>query len=1070
MAQRTRRTAIVLVVSMLVGLASALTTPVPAGAAPQGFELDMVEGELLIRDAEEPYALAQPTTIEGQVDDETGVVTAGSFTSPPISFETEALGQPVFVDATFSEVDPGSGTGSIDAEGNVSFSTALTVDLHIEVNNPPALVQECRTTPVEITLNSQAPHDPSTQRVTLSDLDFSIPAVPVTDTCISLVAENVNALLEGAGHSLTMTMEGELPEVLELTCSSTTTLEATPSSSFLGDDVTLTATVTPSAEPDCDVVPVGSVEFRAGTKVLDVVALDGAGQAVLVTDDIPAGAQQLVARYRGTTHISSSSAPVAHHVAVRPLAVIDAPSSVLIGGSAREVTVEVTNTGLGSEVINGRLDLTVEYTSPGPAPSDLTVEWFDGADWVPATVTPLGAQAVAAVMPAIGVPLPVGADLTQRVRLTAGAGVRPGLATLTFDLVVVDPGTGAPDPEPSPAAAAVATASAGTAFVSGSRVTSDPLVSAGPHTLRQGMSGSVSVSVPPAPDVPAPTGTYEVLLDGQVVPIRPGRTNPGAVGYQPTVAVPDTLIALAFVLPPDARTGTRELTVRYSGDPFYRPTLASTTITVLPARGRSYACVNQNPAFTEGFVVNVAGTALVPAAAKVGQPLVLDQLDIEVAFDRSLAYTGYTSLLPPEMPVVEPGMGLDGFEVVDFGFGDLGSGTATSVLVENAAIMDDSTRPVDPAPDTVMTFAGETAELTPAGAPGDVLDLDLQSLDLVLSFFGGAFLMNVSCAPVGDPVDLGDVVVAGTTLTVDAPDPTRVGDAVTLRATVAPAGTEGTVELRDGSTTLSVVPVASDGTASFTTEDLAVGSHSLTARFRSGSALTSSVSDAVPLEVIPAHDCPAVAVEGDSATIRLAYLVLVGRCPSTAGHDYWEGRLADGTSTAVLARSLARSIEGQGQLVDRAYEQVLGRAPDGPGRAYWAQQLRDGYRIDRLMASMAASPEFYAHAGGTPEGFVDLLYERILDRAPEPDGAAYWTGQLAAGVPRWRVARAFTGVAETRHQLTVVAYDVVLDREPSPSEATAGVALLAGGDLALLYQRLAGGAEFVDRAQDLPNP
>jgi hypothetical protein len=61
-------------------------------------------------------------------------------------------------------------------------------------------------------------------------------------------------------------------------------------------------------------------------------------------------------------------------------------------------------------------------------------------------------------------------------------------------------------------------------------------------------------------------------------------------------------------------------------------------------------------------------------------------------------------------------------------------------------------------------------------------------------------------------------------------------------------------------------------------------------------------------------------------------------------------------------------------------------------------------------------------------------------------------------------------VAETRRQLTVIAYELVLGRAPSATEANAGVALLAGGDLALLYERLASGAEFVDRAQDLPNP
>jgi hypothetical protein len=1076
-----RRTAIVLVTSLLVGLASALTSAAPVAATPQPFELDMVEGELFIRDAEEPSALEQPTSISGQHDTGdggTGAVTAGTFTSPPISFETEAVGQPVFVDAAFSQVTPASGTGSIDAEGNVSFQTTLTVDLHIEVNNPPALVQECSATPVSIGLNSTAPYDPETGEVTVRDADFTVPPVPVTESCISLVAENVNTLLAGSGHSLTMTLAGELELPPPEGCPTTTTLEVTPATtSFLGDDVTLEATVAPDPDesPECaeavGVVPSGSVEFSANGAPIDVAPLDGTGTAVLVTDDIPAGEQQLVARYRPTPpYTSSSSAPAAHRVAVRPLAVVDAPTSIPIGGAPQEITVEVTNTALGSDVINGRLDLTASYVNTGSLTS-LVVEWWDGSTWVPAPMLDFGAFAVASVMPDVGVPLPQGETVTQQVRITAPSTLNPGRINLAFELVLVDPATGSPDPTFAPAPAALASGSVESALVNADRLTSVPIISATPHTLRQGMSGAVQVTLDQVGFAPPPSGTFQLLLDGQVVPVRPRQTNPAAVGYQPRISVPGPNSSMVYVLPSDTRTGTQDVTLRYSGDAFYRPTLASTTITVLPAVGTSFACLQQSAAFTEGFDVNVTATALMPAAAQVGRPLRLDQLDIEISADRGVAYQGFFAFPPPEFPVIEPGMGLDGFEVVDFGFGELGTGRATtSVKVANQVFMDDSTRPVDPDPDVLMTFVGETAELAVSGTPGQVVPVELETIDLTLAFAGGAFLIDVACTVGDEPLSLGDVVIAGTTLTVDAPDPAREGDAVTLTANVAPVGTDGSVEFLDGSTTLTVVPVASDGTASFTTDDLGVGTHDLTAVFRSGSAVTSSTSAVVPLVVIDRHDCPTLTELGDGATVRLAYLLLAGRCPSAAEHDYWVTRLDDGTSPAVLARSLARSIEGYGQLVDRAYEQVLGRAPDAAGRTFWATALRDGYRIDRLMASMAASPEFYAHAGGTDAGFVDLLYERILDRAAEPAGAAFWTGQLASGVPRWQVARAFTGVAETRRQLTVVAYEVVLGRAPSASEATAGVALLAGGDLALLYERLAGGAEFVDRAQDLPNP
>jgi hypothetical protein len=102
---------------------------------------------------------------------------------------------------------------------------------------------------------------------------------------------------------------------------------------------------------------------------------------------------------------------------------------------------------------------------------------------------------------------------------------------------------------------------------------------------------------------------------------------------------------------------------------------------------------------------------------------------------------------------------------------------------------------------------------------------------------------------------------------------------------------------------------------------------------------------------------------------------------------------------------------------------------------------------------------------------VTRLYERVLDRSPDPDGLDYWVARLEAGVPRWRVALSFTAVLEVRRQLVTTAYQRVLDRAPTTGERTTAEAQLrADGDLAALYGRLAGTAEFAERALELPNP
>jgi subtilisin-like proprotein convertase family protein len=79
-----------------------------------------------------------------------------------------------------------------------------------------------------------------------------------------------------------------------------------------------------------------------------------------------------------------------------------------------------------------------------------------------------------------------------------------------------------------------------------------------------------------------------------------------------------------------------------------------------------------------------------------------------------------------------------------------------------------------------------------------------------------------------------DVAEATATALAASPSPSAPGESVTFTAAVTSAGdpvTSGTVEFRDGATTLADVAVDANGRAAFTTDDLAVGRHVITARF-----------------------------------------------------------------------------------------------------------------------------------------------------------------------------------------------------------------------------------------------
>ena len=86
-----------------------------------------------------------------------------------------------------------------------------------------------------------------------------------------------------------------------------------------------------------------------------------------------------------------------------------------------------------------------------------------------------------------------------------------------------------------------------------------------------------------------------------------------------------------------------------------------------------------------------------------------------------------------------------------------------------------------------------------------------------------------------------------------------------------------------------------------------------------------------------------------------------------------------------------------GQVV-RLYNAALGRGPDGDGLAYWAEALRGGGQLRVLAQGFLDSPEFARRFGGRDDaGFVTTMYQNVLGRAPDADGLAYWTGQLASG-------------------------------------------------------------------------
>ncbi|HET9652366.1 MAG TPA: DUF4214 domain-containing protein, partial [Usitatibacter sp.] len=94
-------------------------------------------------------------------------------------------------------------------------------------------------------------------------------------------------------------------------------------------------------------------------------------------------------------------------------------------------------------------------------------------------------------------------------------------------------------------------------------------------------------------------------------------------------------------------------------------------------------------------------------------------------------------------------------------------------------------------------------------------------------------------------------------------------------------------------------------------------------------------------------------------------------------------------------------------IISHYYQAILHRAPDASGAAYWQSQVTQaqsiGADVNEVFFAMAmsffASSE-YASLGRDNNGYVTDLYNAFFNRGADAGGLAYWSGQIASGMPR----------------------------------------------------------------------
>ena len=190
-----------------------------------------------------------------------------------------------------------------------------------------------------------------------------------------------------------------------------------------------------------------------------------------------------------------------------------------------------------------------------------------------------------------------------------------------------------------------------------------------------------------------------------------------------------------------------------------------------------------------------------------------------------------------------------------------------------------------------------------------------------------------------------------------------------------------------------------------------------------------------------------------AAVVWKFYNSVLNRTPDDPGLKFWADYLTHGGQTGQMAVGFFESDELLNSILGNYYQQFLLRPLDATGLAYWKSVWHATGGPEGIKAGFAASPEFYKSAGGTPDHWIDALYQRVLNRSPDPTGRQYWldyyqqhvaAGADAAGV-KSGIALGFFDSHEAFANDVADWYSEYLQRAPSTAEQNQFAAQMQAG-------------------------
>ena len=180
---------------------------------------------------------------------------------------------------------------------------------------------------------------------------------------------------------------------------------------------------------------------------------------------------------------------------------------------------------------------------------------------------------------------------------------------------------------------------------------------------------------------------------------------------------------------------------------------------------------------------------------------------------------------------------------------------------------------------------------------------------------------------------------------------------------------------------------------------------------------------------------PAFAVTPHDRYIAQVYLDLLNRVVDEPGMDNWAGQLDSGVAAkeVILEIEECGTNEYQTLVTQNLYMRYLGRPADTGGLQHWVSFLDNGGTVEEVAANLIGSPEYFQKAGSTNDAFLTALYHDALGRAIDPQGQAFFTGELNTRSSREAVALSVLTSQEAYQDAVDGYYVKFLNRHADPA-------------------------------------